>query len=203
MFSSEISDACVVVKENAKDPHPLPPTASSEQLLQQALGQIESIATSPNFGNNTCSKCIAALEVGKFLAMAAPEQGPNLAVALCQYFNFSSTCQTFSLLELGSVITQVVANADVASLDGQVRMQMHVTSRISNSVRQLLCQNFLGLCPLPPTSPLNLTGWFAKPKPNPLPPPKQPSGKRLRVLHISDLHLDASMFDWCLFSLTS
>lgn len=60
------------------------------------------------------------------------------------------------------------------------------------SLYQLLCQNFLNLCPLPPTSPLNLTGWFAKPKPDPLPAPKQPSGKRLKVLHVSDLHLDAS-----------
>ena len=55
----------------------------------------------------------------------------------------------------------------------------------------MLCQHFLsGLCPLPPVSPLNLTSWFAKPKPNPLPPPKKPSGKRLKVLHLSDVHID-------------
>ena len=47
-----------------------------------------------------------------------------------------------------------------------------------------------GVCPLPPTPALNLTGWFAKPKPNPLPPPKQPSGERLKVLHLSDFHID-------------
>ncbi|CAK5280743.1 unnamed protein product, partial [Mycena citricolor] len=56
---------------------------------------------------------------------------------------------------------------------------------------QMLCENFIkGLCPLPPASPLNLTSWFAKPKPNPLPPPKQRSGKTLKVLHMSDFHLD-------------
>ena len=54
----------------------------------------------------------------------------------------------------------------------------------------MLCQNFLSLCPIPPVSPLNLTGWFAKPKPYPLPKPKKPSGKRLKVLHLSDIHLD-------------
>lgn len=48
------------------------------------------------------------------------------------------------------------------------------------------------MCPAPTTSPLNLTNWFAKPKPNPLPQPKKPSGKRLKVLHISDFHLDPS-----------
>lgn len=57
---------------------------------------------------------------------------------------------------------------------------------------QAFCQNFLGMCPAPATSPLNLTNWFAKPKPNPLPEPKKPSGKRLKVLHISDFHLDPS-----------
>lgn len=46
---------------------------------------------------------------------------------------------------------------------------------------------------MPPTVPLDLTGWFAKPKPNPLPPPKQPSGERLKVLHISDIHIDPRM----------
>lgn len=53
----------------------------------------------------------------------------------------------------------------------------------------MLCQNFLGLCPLPPVSPLNLTGWFAKPKPT-NPTVRKPTGKRLKVLHLSDLHLD-------------
>ena len=59
----------------------------------------------------------------------------------------------------------------------------------------MLCQNFLSLCPLPPVSPLNLTGWFTKPKPDPLPAAKKPSGKRLKVLHLSDLHLDPRMFN--------
>lgn len=62
------------------------------------------------------------------------------------------------------------------------------------SVLQLICNNFVGVCPLPPTSALNLTGWFAKPKPNPLPPPKKPSGKRLKVLHLSDFHIDPRTF---------
>ena len=57
----------------------------------------------------------------------------------------------------------------------------------------MICQNFLsGACPLPPTTPLNLTNWFAKPKPNPLPVAKTPSGKRLKVLHMSDFHIDPS-----------
>ncbi|KAF7370831.1 SER THR protein phosphatase family protein [Mycena sanguinolenta] len=156
------------------DPHPLPPTASSSQLFQAAFDQIIAISTNPIFGNNSCARCQAGLEVAKFLAMASPESGPELAVQLCFHFNFNSACGTqFSRLALGSVITQVIANANVGGYDGQ-----------------MLCQNFLGLCPLPPASPLNLTSWFAKPKPDPLPAPKTPSGKRLKVLHLSDIHID-------------
>ncbi|KAF5392498.1 hypothetical protein D9757_002323 [Collybiopsis confluens] len=158
---------------DTKDPHPLPPPAYPPKLLQAAIAQIKAIASSTLF-NGTCSKCIASMEVAKFLALSAPEQGPILAVELCNFFNFSTTCNaTFGPDALGSVITQVVGNADMGNLDGQ-----------------MLCQNFLSLCPLPPTSPLDLTGWFAKPKPNPLPHPKAPSGKRLKVLHLSDFHLD-------------
>jgi sphingomyelin phosphodiesterase len=55
----------------------------------------------------------------------------------------------------------------------------------------MICENFVpNTCTLPPTPSLNLTGWFAKPKPNPLPPPKSPSGTRLKVLHLSDFHID-------------
>ena len=57
---------------------------------------------------------------------------------------------------------------------------------------QAACGYFLHACPYPAASPLNLTGWFAKPKPNPLPPPKQLTGERLKVLHLSDLHIDPS-----------
>ena len=57
---------------------------------------------------------------------------------------------------------------------------------------QAICANFFAnACPPPPTFELDLTNWFEKPKPNPLPLPKTPSGERLKVLHISDFHLDA------------
>lgn len=58
----------------------------------------------------------------------------------------------------------------------------------------MICENFFSACPVAPTTPLNLTGWFAKPKPDPLPAPKTPSGERLKVLHLSDLHLDPSSY---------
>ncbi|KAI0347728.1 sphingomyelin phosphodiesterase [Trametopsis cervina] len=174
VYPLSLTDPNHIPKNDTKDPHPLPNKASSSLLFRHAIEQVLSIASNPVFGTDTCTRCQAALEVGKFLAMAAPDQGPALAVALCHHFNFNSDCDTqFGILGLGAVVTQVVANADVGGLDGQ-----------------MLCQNFLGLCPLPPVSPLNLTGWFEKPKPSPLPAAKKPSGKRLKVLHLSDVHID-------------
>ncbi|KAF7302948.1 SER THR protein phosphatase family protein [Mycena kentingensis (nom. inval.)] len=175
VYPLELTDPNTIPTNNTADPHPLPPTASGALLLDQAFKQIVAISTNPVFGDNSCARCQAGLEVAKFLALASPENGPTLAVRLCDFFKFSSTCPTsFSRLALGSVITQVVANANAGGYDGQ-----------------LICNNFInGLCPLPPATPLNLTSWFPKSKPNPLPTPKQSSGKLLKVLHVSDFHLD-------------
>jgi sphingomyelin phosphodiesterase len=103
------------------DPPPLPSPASSQRLLQQAVAQIKSITTNPMFESSTCTRCQASLEVAKFLALAAPEQGPNLAVTLCEYFNYSSSCEkSYGPLVLGPMLTQVLSFADVGGYDGQV-----------------------------------------------------------------------------------
>ncbi|KDQ62021.1 hypothetical protein JAAARDRAFT_150983 [Jaapia argillacea MUCL 33604] len=173
-YPYSLTDPYVINGNNTEDPHPLPFPATPELLYTQALSQIQSIATNPAFGNSSCGRCQASLEVSKFLALAAPEQVPNLLVALCEYFNYSTTCaQTYGLNDYGGIITQVLAYADVGGYDGQA-----------------ICEQYFSLCALPPTTPLDLTSWFAKPKPNPLPPPKTPSGQRLKVLHVSDAHLD-------------
>ncbi|KAI9062952.1 sphingomyelin phosphodiesterase [Trametes sanguinea] len=175
IYPSELTNPATLPKNDTHDPHILPPAASSGQLLESAFAQVLSIANSPAFESNNCARCQAALQVGKFLALAAPEQGPAFAVRVCEHFNFNKDCATqFGIFQLGSVVTQVIANADVGGLDGQS-----------------ICSHFLsGLCPAPFTTPLNLTNWFAKPKPKPLPALKKPSGKRMKVLHLSDMHLD-------------
>ncbi|KAI9570367.1 Metallo-dependent phosphatase [Boletus coccyginus] len=174
VFPYSLTDPSDIPQNDTTDPHPLPPVASSSKLLEQAIAQVKSISINPVFSTNQCAGCQASLEVAKFLALSAPDQGPSFAVALCEYFNYSSVCEAnYGPLTLGPVLTQVMSFADVGGYDGQ-----------------LLCAEFLGLCSYPETLPLNITGWFAKPKPNPLPVPKQPSGERLKVLHVSDLHID-------------
>lgn len=173
IFPYELTDQATFPQNDTVDPHPLPMQATPSQLLEQALAQIQAITSNPIFGDDTCTKCQASLAIGKMLVLASPEQGPLLAEAVCEYFNYSTTCyDEYSVLALGSTFSQVIALADVGGYDGQN-----------------LCSHF-DLCPVPPTVPLNMTGWFATPKPNPLPPPIQPSGERLKVFHISDIHLD-------------
>ncbi|KAF9813986.1 hypothetical protein IEO21_05357 [Rhodonia placenta] len=163
-----------IPQEDTWETHPLPPTASSSQLLDYAVQQIISISTSPIFSSDTCAACQASLEVAKFLALAAPAEGPNLAIRLCEYFDYADDCAAdYGIFTLGATLTQVAAYADAGGYDGQS-----------------ICNQFLGLCPDPPTSPLDLTTWFAKPKPNPLPPSRKATGQRLKVLHMSDLHID-------------
>ncbi|KAL4062711.1 Metallo-dependent phosphatase-like protein [Scleroderma yunnanense] len=176
IFPANLTDPANFPKNDTVDPHLLPSPLQPSQLLQQALSQIKSITSNPALFNDTCGRCQASLAIAKMLVLAAPEQGPPLVQALCVYFNYSTSCyDLFSNLALGSIFTQVIALGDMGGYDGQ-----------------LICSR-LSLCPVPPTIPLNMTGWFAKPKPNPLPPPKQPSGKRLKVLHISDIHIDPRM----------
>ncbi|TFY56868.1 hypothetical protein EVJ58_g7377 [Rhodofomes roseus] len=164
------------VTNDTWEAHPLPSPAAPDQLIDIAYNQILSIANNSVFGNDTCSRCLAALEIVKFVALTAPEQGSNLVVRVCEYFNFSNTGDCggyYGQYSLGPDIMQALALADVGGYDGLAA-----------------CAYLIGACPYPAASPLNLTNWFAKPKPNPLPPPKQPTGERLKVLHLSDLHID-------------
>ncbi|KAI0027960.1 sphingomyelin phosphodiesterase [Vararia minispora EC-137] len=175
VYPFSLTDPKNIPQVDVKDPHILPPKQSSDAILSAALAQISSIGQNAFFANSSCARCQAQLLAAKVVALAAPERGPDVAVALCETFQVSTTCNTtWGADALGSVITQVLAFADVGGFDGQ-----------------MICQNFLrSACPLPGASPLNLTNWFAKPKPNPLPVPKRSSGKLLKVLHLSDFHLD-------------
>ncbi|KAJ7473924.1 Metallo-dependent phosphatase-like protein [Mycena galericulata] len=167
---------------DTEDPTPFPPPASADAIIAAAIRQIQLIA-SPNspsspFIKDPCAACQAALLPAKFAFLAAPSQGATITVALCEVLGLESSAEAcevgFGQFGLANVLTQVISNADVGGYDGQA-----------------ICFEFAGgACPRPPTTPLNLTGWFAKPKPDPLPAPRKPSGERLKVLHLSDFHID-------------
>ncbi len=151
---------------------------TSDALVQLALVELNSIIFDNNGGLSTnCSKCIAALSVGKILAQVVPSHVPAAMISLCQSTRFasnSSCATTYSASVFGGIWTQVLAYADVTGLDGQ-----YICNSLSST-----------FCPAPTTSPLNMTGLFPKPKPANARAPKA-SGARVKVLHLSDFHLDA------------
>lgn len=150
--------------------------ASSEALVQASFAQIKSIISEAGGLAGNCSKCVAALSIGKVLAQTAPSYVPGALVELCQATKFasnSSCTSTYAAGSFGAIWTQVLALADVTGLDGQ-----YICSTLSTT-----------FCPNPTTLPLNTTDWFSKPKPENATAPK-PSGERVKVLHLSDFHLD-------------
>ena len=149
--------------------------SSTSALLQTAFINITSIIEG-NTTSTNCTKCKAALSVGKTVAQYAPESVPSLLVKLCVAFKFSSnaTCiAEYAAGSFGAIWTQVLALADVTGVDGQY-----------------ICNNLnSNFCPAPALSPLNVTGLFPKPKPKHARAPRA-SGKRVKVLHLSDFHID-------------
>ena len=148
--------------------------ATAEAFVASAIAQIKEIITGSQVTGN-CSKCIAALSVGKIVAQVVPEYVPAALVALCQATGFasnSSCVDNYAATSFGATWTTILALADVAGLDGQ-----YICNDLSSA-----------FCPSPITSPLNTTGLFPKAKPKNAQTPK-PSGKRVKVLHLSGLYM--------------
>ncbi|OQN98681.1 hypothetical protein B0A48_15347 [Cryoendolithus antarcticus] len=146
-----------------------------QSVIASVVAEVGSVILSTSFGSN-CSQCLAALSVAKSAAQLAPELVPQMFVDLCVKYKFHSnaTCEEdFAADTFGAIWTQVLAFADVAGTDGRW---------ICNSLSSTFC-------PFPGVAPLNVTSYFPSPKPT-NPKVWKPSGKRVKVLHMSDFHID-------------
>lgn len=147
---------------------------AAKALVSTAVAEVTSIISANSTGlTDSCSKCVAALSVGQMVANLAPSYVPDAIVALCQATGFksNSTCQTtYEANSLGALLTQVLAKAEVAGLDGR-----YICSSLSTS-----------FCSVPPVIPVKAT--FPKEKPADVTVPAR-SGTKVKVLHLSDLHL--------------
>lgn len=151
--------------------------ATSEAFVQLALAEIKSIISDEGGLVGNCSKCISALSIGKLLAQTVPEHVPDAMVALCESTGFgtNTSCTTsYTAGDYGAIWTQVLAYGDVTGLDGR-----YICNTLSST-----------FCSFPTTSILNTTSLFPKPKPANATAPKA-SGQRVKVLHLSDFHLDS------------
>ncbi|KAJ5390754.1 uncharacterized protein N7496_001822 [Penicillium cataractarum] len=124
-----------------------------------------------------CSKCKRAMAAAKPAALYAPLLVPDAMISLCKTFGFKSedACEeTFASQAFGAIWTQVLAYADLEGLDGQ-----YICHYLNND-----------FCEQPQTQHLDTSKLFPKPKPAQVQVPKA-SGERVKVLHMSDFHLDA------------
>ncbi|RFU31936.1 hypothetical protein B7463_g4446, partial [Scytalidium lignicola] len=153
--------------------------STAEELVQIALAEITNIINDGDAGlADDCSKCMAALSVGQMLAKAAPKYVPDAMISLCTSTGFqsSASCQSnYDSTTFGAIWTQILALADVTGLDGR-----YICNQLSG--------NF---CPTPGVGhTANITSMFPKPKPTNY-KTRKASGKTVKVLHLSDFHLDA------------
>ncbi|KAK4159001.1 Metallo-dependent phosphatase-like protein [Cladorrhinum sp. PSN259] len=165
----------------AGDPIFFPPALTN--LTKSAAENFTSAAVAEIFrildGNSSllasnCSKCVSCLSVGQTAARVAPTALPAAIVHLCRETGYKThkVCrEMFEASTFGTPWTQVLANADVGGLDGQ-----YICSFLSPD-----------FCPRPELAPFKVK--FPKPKPL-APRQPTPSGNKVKVLHLSDLHLD-------------
>jgi hypothetical protein len=165
------------------DPDPVyypQPTANltlpeQEKVISDVISDIKTkIAESQSSSN--CSTCLEALSLAKRAAQLAPSMVPLALVSFCNDTGFkseSSCVESYNASTFGAIWTQVLAFADVSGLDGQ-----YICHSLSSS-----------FCDAPKTSHLNTTALFPKPKPK-HPKVFKPSGKRVKVLQLSDFHID-------------
>jgi hypothetical protein len=158
--------------------YPVPSTtlspAAAQSLIASVVANVSKIVSDTTLSN--CTKCHNALTAAKPAALLAPSLVPEAMVSFCKASKFFSnaTCEeNFEASTFGAVWTQILFFANVSGLDGQ-----YICNSISST-----------FCPRPTTSPLNITGLFPKPKPA-KPKTWHSSGNRVKVLHMSDFHID-------------
>lgn len=143
-------------------------------LIQRVLANVTGILNGS--GNaDSCSTCKSALTAAKPAALYAPRLVPDAMTSLCKKFGFKSdeACENeYTETAFGVPWTQVLYYADVQGSDGD-----YICYYLNSDV----CGQ--------PQAPLNTTNLFPKPKPADTSVPK-PSGERIKVLHLSDIHLD-------------
>jgi hypothetical protein len=148
-----------------------------KQVISNVIDDIQAIISSDSSASN-CTKCKHALTKAQHAAQLAPELLPPAMVRFCTstgYDSADSCKEDFEASTFGAIWTQILALADVGGMDGD-----YICNYLSSD-----------FCAAPTTLPLDISDWFPKPKPADCEArvPK-PSGKKVKVLQLSDFHLD-------------
>lgn len=182
VFPEELTNPDIIPENSDEVFFPVPKarlyTHEKHNLIDEVVANVTAIINSKVQSLGTsCERCKRALAAAKPAALFVPQMVPNAIIQLCKNFAYQTneTCEArYAWNTLGPTWTQVLAYADVEGVDGE-----------------FICNNIdASFCPSPHAQPLDTHGLFPKPKPMNVSVPK-PNGKRVKVLHMSDFHLDA------------
>ncbi|KAF2094957.1 hypothetical protein NA57DRAFT_45523 [Rhizodiscina lignyota] len=151
--------------------------AEQKKTIADVVAKVKKIINAG--GSDNCTVCKNALVAAQPAAFLAPSLVPEAMVDLCISTGFHSneSCiEDFAATNFGAIWTQVLFFGDMSGLDGNY-----------------VCNSIGSFCPRPATTPLDTSGLFPKPKPKNAKAPK-PSGKRVKVSHLSDFHIDPRYF---------
>jgi hypothetical protein len=152
-------------------PEPIGTFTNGTDILAEAKTKLEDIFAGD--GSN-CTKCVAALEVGQYVAQRVPKMVPEALISLCQQTKFMSneSCEVeYTATDFGAIWTQVLALANMKE-DG-----VAICNRLSST-----------FCKRPYTIPSDTSSFFG-PKPDNV-TVLPPSGELVKVWHGSDFHID-------------
>jgi hypothetical protein len=94
-------------------PEPIGTFTNGTDILAEAKTKLEDIFAGD--GSN-CTKCVAALEVGQYVAQRVPKMVPEALISLCQQTKFMSneSCEVeYTATDFGAIWTQVLALANM------------------------------------------------------------------------------------------
>lgn len=174
-YPLDLTNPATIPKEDEDPvyyPAPINTYTNGSAIVSEAISEIKSIITGS--GSN-CTKCTNALVVAKSVALKVPQMVPDMLVSLCESTKFESnkTCQqNYNATNFGAIWTQVLYFGDMAGSDGR-----YVCNSLSST-----------FCPAPYALPSDTSAYFG-PKPGSTTVPAA-SGKRVKVWHGSDFHID-------------
>lgn len=173
-FPLELTDPATIPEEGEDPvyfPEPIGTFSNGTAIITEARDQLETILAGDR---SNCTKCVAALEVGQYVAQRVPKMVPEMLVSLCQETHYMSneSCEVeYTAGDFGAIWTQVLALANMTE-DGHA-----ICNRLNST-----------WCPRPYTIPSDTSAFFG-PKPDNVTVPAA-SGELVKVWHGSDFHID-------------
>lgn len=166
-------------RENITSAYPHVRPFPDDVLANSTIAQLQALYADTSYAsNNNCTRCITALQMGKTLAMAAPNAFPSFRQQLCLLLEDES--EEYCMNEYGANPGRGLNHAMVFQ-----RMQYETGDMDFWCISRFSVDE----CSYPTPITINEDDWFSTPKPaNATAPP--PSGETFKAIHFSDWHYD-------------